>query len=71
MTALTIIMALASLGYGVWCAIDGTVRVGSKSYHGGVRRYTREDNPLQFWFWCAFFIGLGSLCAVGALLVDK
>ncbi len=64
MTAFTIIISLLCFGYGVWSAITGTIWVGSKSYHGMTNRYTRQDNPLLFWFWCAIFVLVGLFCAI-------
>ena len=66
MTALTIIIAVLCFGYGVWCAITGTIWVGTKSYHGVTNRYTRQDNPVLFWFWCIIFVLVG-FCAPLAL----
>ncbi len=71
MKAFTIIMALVCFGYGVGCAIKGTIWVGSKSYSGGTKRYTRQENPLQFWFWCVLFAVIGILCTIGAVVGDQ
>lgn len=71
MTTLTLFLAVISFAYGAWCAITGTIWVGSRSYHGTTRCYTRQEEPLQFWFWCVFFLSLGALCGVGALMGDS
>ena len=67
----SIILALILIGYGIWCAITGTIWVGSKSYHGMTNRYTRQDNPILFWFWCIIFVLVGFFCTVGILVFDQ
>jgi len=62
-------IALVFIGYSLYGLWSGTIRVGSRSYTGGVVSIRRDESPLRFHFWCAFFFAMGVL-AFSVPLID-
>lgn len=63
-------IAVVFIGYGLYSLFKGSIRVGSRSYTGGVVTIRRADAPLRFYFWCALFFAMGVL-AFSVPFIDK